>query len=218
MSRLALRLLATLAFSLLLVPAGASAQGGPATRYLRQRHTDVDHIMERQATTDAERTARDAEVTQILVSLLDFDELSHQALAAHWDDLTPAQRTEFTSLLRQLVERNYRTNLERIRDYQVDYTREETIANGVVVHTEAHSRASRREPPIAIDYTMHRVGSDWRVVDVVTDAASLVHNYQQQFHRIITRDGFDTLLTRMRDRLAREGGASGATGGASAPH
>lgn len=193
---------------LLLAPSAAAAQGGPATRYLRTQHEHVDHIMARAATTDAARTARDAEVTAILVDLLDFDELSRRALDTHWAALTPAQQTEFSSLLRQLVERNYRTNLERIRDYAVSYTREESTSNGVVVHTAAQSQTSRREPPVEIAYAMHVAGTEWRVFDVNTDGVSLVHNYQQQFHRIITRDGFDALLTRMRDRLARESGAT----------
>jgi phospholipid transport system substrate-binding protein len=207
-------LIVTLA--LMLVPSLALAQTGPATRYLRQMNERVDHIMERHVTTDADRTARDAEVTTILVDLLDFDELCRRSMDTHWATLTTAQQTEFSAILRQLVERNYRQNLERIREYQVDYTREETTATGVVAHTSAHSRASHREPPIAIDYTMHLVGTTWRVFDVTTDGASLVHNYQQMFHRIITRDGFDALMTRMRDRLAHDGGPVGATSPASA--
>lgn len=207
-----MRLSLLLASALLLVaPSFAAAQGGPATRYLRQQNERVDHLLERHVTTDVERAARDAEITTILVSLLDFDELCRRALDQHWTTLTPAQQTEFSSLLRQLVERNYRANLERIRDYEIDYTREESTANGVVVHTSARSRASRREPPVEIAYSMHLVGADWRVFDVVTDGVSLVHNYQQQFHRIITRDGFDALITRMRDRLAHEAGTPGAT-------
>jgi phospholipid transport system substrate-binding protein len=193
----------------------AAAQGGPATRYVREQNERVNHILDRHVTTDAERASRDAEITRILVDILDFDELCRRALDTHWETLTPAQRTEFSSILRQLVERNYRANLERIRDYQIDYTREETTSNGVVVHMSARSRASRREPPVEMSYSMHLVGSDWRVFDVVTDSVSLVHNYQQQFHRIITRDGFDTLITRMRDRLAHETGSATSTSAAS---
>lgn len=215
-----MRLSLILAFALFFVPSLpsiAAAQGGPATRYVRQQNERVNHILERHVTTDAERTARDAEITTILVDILDFDELCHRALDTHWDTLTPAQRTEFSTLLRQLVERNYRTNLERIRDYQIDYTREETTSSGVIVHMEAHSRASRREPPVEMAYSMHLLGTDWRVFDVTTDGVSLVHNYQQQFHRIITRDGFDALLTRMRDRLAHETGSATATSTATPP-
>jgi len=68
-----------------------------------------------------------------------------------------------------------------------------------------------------MSYSMHLVGSDWRVFDVVTDSVSLVHNYQQQFHRIITRDGFDTLITRMRDRLAHETSATSTSAASPTP-
>jgi phospholipid transport system substrate-binding protein len=202
--RLFSRALSFACFAVLLaLPTLALAQGGPATRYVRQRNEEVDRLLATPASA-----ARDQQITAILTDLLDFSELSRRALGSHWATLTPAQQTEFSSLLQQLVERNYRENLERIRDYQVTYTGEETTADGVVVHMNARSRASRREPAVEIHYSMHLVGSAWRVYDVVTDGASLVRNYQQQFNRIITRDGFDALLTRMRDRLAHPEGAA----------
>lgn len=206
-----MRLSLVLASALVLLPATALAQGGPATRYLHAQNDRVTALLRQHPATDAARTQRETEVTHLLVDILDFDELCRRSLDAHWDGLTPAQRTEFSSILRQLVERNYRSSQERILDYEITYTREETTANGAVVHASARSRASRREPPIEIAYAMHLVGTDWRVVDVTTDGVSLVHTYQQQFHRIITRDGFDALLTRMRDRLAHETGTSGGT-------
>lgn len=201
MIRLA-RVLSIASFVLLILPAMAAAQGGPATRYVRQRNEEVDHLL----STPASPT-RDQQITAILTDLLDFAELSRRALGSHWTTLTPAQQTEFSGLLQQLVERNYRDNLEHIREYQVTYTGEETTADGVVVHMSARSRASRREEPFEINYSMHLVGSSWRVYDVVTNGSDLVRNYQQQFNRIITRDGFDALLTRMRDRLAHPEGA-----------
>ena len=48
---------------------------------------------------------------------------------------------------------------------------------------------------------MIRVGNEWKVVDVATDGVSMVENYRSQFNRIITRDGWDELLTRMQRRL-----------------
>lgn len=206
-----MRLSLVLAALLLFVPAIASAQGGPATRYLREQNEQVTRLLGRAATTPAERATRDSQVTARLVDILDFDELCRRSLDTHWDTLTPAQRTEFSGILRQLVERNYRSSQERILDYQLAYTREETTSNGVTVHMEARSRAARREPPVEISYAMHMVGTEWRVFDVTTDGVSLVHNYQQQFHRIITRDGFDGLMTRMRDRLAHETGGTTTT-------
>lgn len=194
---------ALLALGLLLsVPAGASAQEGSASRFLKQRHDDVSRIMRRTPTTDAERARRSAEVTRILSELLDYEELSRRALGTHWDGRTPQQREQFVALLRQLVERNYEANLERIQDYEVRYTTEDSIADGIVVHTEARSRTERRQPPVEIAYSMHQSGGAWKVFDVNTDGVSLVRNYHTQFNRIISQNGWDELISRMEQRLA----------------
>ncbi len=185
-----------------LAPVAAAQADGPVTRYVRTRHDDVMRIIRRSASTDAERTARSRDVTRILSDLLDYEELSHRALRDHWEGLTAEQRTEFVSLLRQLVERQYESNLERIVDFEVAYTSETSSDAGVVVSTSARSRTERRQPPVEIVYTLHRQGSDWRVYDVTTEGSSMVETYRRQFNRVIRSDGWDGLLTRMRDRLA----------------
>lgn len=178
--------------------ASAEAQGGPATRYLRQRNDEVNELLHQPASD-----ARTAGVTRILNDLLDYEELARRSLGTHWEGRTAAQRTEFVDLLRQLVEQQYQTNLERILDFDITYESEVEIDGGRSVVMEARSRTERRQPPINITYSVHLVGSAWRVFDVTTDGVSMVHNYQQQFNRIISADGWDALLTRMRDRLAR---------------
>jgi phospholipid transport system substrate-binding protein len=179
----------------------SEAQAGPATRYLRERNDEVNELLRRPASAD-----RDAGVTRILSALLDYEELARRSLGTHWDGRTPEQRTEFVSLLQQLVEQQYQSNLERVLDYEISYLSEGEIEGGRSVATEARSRAARRQPPIAITYAVRRDGSAWRVVDVTTDGVSMVQNYQQQFNRYITSDGWDGLIRRMRERLARSSG------------
>lgn len=174
-----------------------AAQGGSASRYLEQRHAEVNRLMRAPASEERSR-----DVTRVLSDLLDYQELSRRALGAHWDTRTPAERERFVTLLRQLVERNYEQNLERIREFEVRYVGEEPTAGGTIVRTEARSRTERRQPPVEIAYSMHLQGSEWRVFDVVTDGVSLVRNYHNQFHRIITQNGWDELIRRMEQRLA----------------
>lgn len=194
----------------LAAPLLAHAQSGAATRYLHGRHDRVAELMRRAATTDAQRATRDGEVTSILSDLLDYDELGRRALGTHWTERTPAEQQQFVGLLRQLVERNYRTNLEHILEFEVAYGTETTLPDGSLVHTSARSREDRRQPAVEIEYSMHLVGEVWRVFDVNTDGVGMVRNYQQQFHRIITTDGWAGLITRMEQRLA-DGAATAST-------
>ena len=41
------------------------------------------------------------------------------------------------------------------------------------------------------------------MIDIVTEGSSLVNNYKSQFHRAIQKDGFEALLKRMKDKLAK---------------
>lgn len=178
--------------------AAAEAQPARAQSYLEGQHERANRIL-----GQSEGAARSRQLTTLLGNLLDFDTLSEAALGAHWEAQPEEARTHFVSLLRQLVERSYQANLEGTLDFEVSYVNAEASGEHVLVQTSARSRANRRAPPITIDYTMRREGRQWRVIDVITDGQSLVQGYRSQFNRIISRDGWDALITRMEQRLSR---------------
>ena len=179
----------------------AFAPPSAAQRALEQNQTRFERVLRRPA-----GPAREREISTLIEGLLDYQELSRRALEAHWAGLTEAQRTEFVDLLKQLVARSYRSNLDRTLQYAVNYESAEAQTGGsVLVRTEARDTNNRRAPAVSIDYTMHQVGGAWRVFDLtIDDGLSMVQNYRRQFDRIVRRDGFDGLLGKMRERLAAE--------------
>jgi phospholipid transport system substrate-binding protein len=156
-----------------------------------------------QLVRQAPGSQRDKQVAAVLDGMIDYDELAKRSLAGHWADLSDAQRKEFTDVLRTLVRRNYERNIKNILDYRVEYLGEEPGAAGVIVHSRASSASNSREEPISIDYQLMKMSSGWRVVDVVTEGSSLVNNYRNQFHRVIQKDGYETLVRRMKEKLAK---------------
>jgi len=192
------------AFSLVSLAVGAtttSAQApAEAQRFLQERNTTVMRLMERPASA-----SRDTELTRMLGELLDYEELSRRALASHWEQRSPAERAEFVAILKQLVERSYRSNLQRTLRYEVRYESAEARGADVLVQTEARNRQNRRAPAVSIDYLVARREGAWRIVDItVDDGMSMVDNYRNQFERILRREGWDGLMTRMRGRLTEE--------------
>ncbi len=179
----------------------ASAQSPNAAKaFLEQRHDQVNQVLQRAA-----GASRDRRLSQLLDDLLDYEALSEASLGEHWASHSESERAEFVSLLKQLVERSYKANLQRTLDYRVDYQSAERRGEKVVVSTSARSRENRRAPAVSIEYEMRPEGRGWRVVNVVTDGQSLVQSYRSQFHRILERDGWDGLLGKMRERLAAGG-------------
>lgn len=200
MQRRRFLLLAALSTVLLagVAPAAADAQANPAEAqaFLTDRHEALRELFAQRASA-----ARNQRLSTLVSELLDLEELSRQALRDHWDSRTPAQREEFVSLLRQLVQEQYERNLERTMNYTVTYDGADVRGQVVTVRTLASSASNRRAPAVSIDYQMVKVGNTWRVFDITTDGVSLVRNYRTQFNRIIERDGWDALIARMRDRL-----------------
>lgn len=192
--------LAAVSLALLAPVPKASAQGS-ARAYLEGQHHEVNRILQAPASNDAARQRRSARLTELLNDLLDYEALAQAALGEHWEQHTPEERAHFVSLLQQLVQRNYETNLERILDFEVSYEGERRRGEDTLVTTSARSRAQRRQPPVEIEYTMRQQGTHWRVVDVTTDGVSMVQNYRNQFTRIISREGWGELIARMEHRL-----------------
>ncbi len=177
--------------------APAAGQTAEARAYLEREHTALQRLMQRPQTS-----ARDERLAEKLTALLDYDELSRQALGEHWESHSVEERNEFVSLLRQLVERNYRENLQRTLSFEIRYEGAEAQSDDVLVRTAARDRNNRRAPPVSIDYLLRRDGRHWRVVDLtVDDGMSMVENYRRQFARILDREGWAGLIGRMRSRL-----------------
>lgn len=196
------RLLPALLALCFLAPSFAQAQPSEAQRFLQQRNDAVMRLLRR-----APSTSRDDELTRTLGDLLDYQELSRRSLASHWGERSEAERTEFVSILQQLVERSYRENLQRTVSYDVRYQNAEARGDDVLVQTEARDRNNRRAPPVSIDYLVQQRGGAWKVVDLTVDGGlSMVDNYRRQFERILRREGWSGLMDRMRSRLS-EGNA-----------
>jgi phospholipid transport system substrate-binding protein len=188
----------------------ASARAQPAPggadprRWVEGRLGAVTRLLAQGSDAGVAATAtRDAQVARILNGMLDIEELGRRALDPHFAQQTPADQAEFVSLLRQLIERNYRRNLESTLSWAVTYGAPTAAADGsAVVPTTARSRTSARTEPVTIDYHLRHRGADWIVYDIVTNRSSLVQSYRDGYTRIVRDRGFPELLRRLRQRVA----------------
>ncbi len=172
----------------------AVADEGSAQDFMKGRQTELASLVRK---SDGQK-----KIATIFDSILDYDAFAQASLKDHWTERSDAERKQFQDLLKQLIQRAYRKNLDRTADYDVRYDGEAREGEGVTVHTVAQSRSNAREEPVSIDYVLHRTAGVWKIQDIVTEGSSLVNNYRQQFNRIIKKDGFPELLNRMKKRLA----------------
>ncbi len=173
-----------------------AAEAAKAEEFIRTKHNKVRRVLRK---PDTPQRAKD--LTKLLGEFLDYERLTRLSLDKEWDKRSPRERERFVSLLRQLVERQYQRNMESTLKYKVKWVGTEPIETGVKVNSSARSVKKKRQPPVAIDYSMSPAGNEWKVFDIFTDEVSLVKNYKRQFRRVINDEGWDGLIDRMEKKL-----------------
>jgi phospholipid transport system substrate-binding protein len=171
----------------------AAAQARPGA-FLKKQDRKLGPLLK-----DTEKNR--AKILKIVNKILDFQTLCKDSLGKHWDTRTETDRTEFTSTLQALIEKNLVSRLKDSRDHKLVYGREEISGKTASVITVIASNDDPRAEKTEIEYKMHKSGKAWSVIDMVTDGVSLVGNYRSQFNKIITEDGWDVLMKKMKDKL-----------------
>lgn len=187
-------------FAITLAPVDAKASDGQGTAVVRKANDTLRALLAEKAVEGSDREkALTAEVTRRLRDFLDIDKLGRLSLQDQLDGLSEEQIQTFTTLLRQLIEQNYLKGLRANLSYEVRYLGEKG-SNTIEVNTEIETLRKGRPYVIRIDYIIRRDGKSLRAYDIITDGVGLVKNYRSQFNRIIAKEGFEGLLSRMRRR------------------
>jgi phospholipid transport system substrate-binding protein len=180
----------------------ALAAEGPGTATVRRANSTLVGLLTQKAVPGSPEERRLAsEMRAKLKTFLDVDELGRRALVDHWSLLDAGQRSEFTNILRALVEASYLKALRNQVQYRVRYLSEKTKGADLVVTTEVDLEQKGGRHALSIDYVLRRDGDSWRAFDVVTDGVGLVENYRAQFNKIIAKEGIPGLLSRMKKKL-----------------
>ncbi|HVP27760.1 MAG TPA: ABC transporter substrate-binding protein [Myxococcota bacterium] len=130
----------------------------------------------------------------------DLDTVSRLVLAKNWNRLDASQQTEFRTEFRQLLLATYG---RRIDDYgqqkvQILGERPEPRGDATVMTKVVGGKNDFR-----VDYRMRPKDGEWRFIDVVVEGVSLVSSYRSQFQELMSKDGPDGLIAKIKETNAR---------------
>jgi len=203
----------TAVFATSITPAEANAEApNPAQDFVAKEHTKLEGLLKQPASV-----SRDSQVNTALDGMVDYDELTRRAFGKPcppgisecknwWDTYSKADQAELTTLLKRLVERNYRKNLQKTLNYDISYRRVAQNGNESRVITEAKAKDKPREPPVRVDYVVlpNSAGKNL-VVDIYTENSSLTKNYYQDFNKMMLNPTQG--LAHVKKRLIEKGNA-----------
>jgi phospholipid transport system substrate-binding protein len=173
------------------------ASAGAATDLVKAKQTVLFDLLKK---SDADSTKK---IGAIFDEMLDYSSLAESSLGSEWTVRSDAEKGQFTDLLKQLVRKAYERNLKKTINFNIEYISESGADGITMVKTKAISKTNTREEPIEIAYKLSQKAGAWRVRDIVTEGVSLVSSYRSQFTKIIKKDGFPTLIQKMKDKLAK---------------
>lgn len=186
-------------------PVARAASKRSASDAMRDANTRLRAMLAKEKPNQPPSPQTAQAVTRELRDLFDIGLLTRRALVDHWAKMTPAQQTAIVDTLREIVERNYISQLRSNLEYKIDYVGEEKAGDEVIVRTVIRAKKNGRPTKIHVDYRLVAVADGWRVYDVITEDVSILDNYRSQFNRIIAKDGVDGLITRMKAKLGKGG-------------
>lgn len=145
----------------------------------------------------------------VIHGTFDMRELCRLALDKHWTEITPEQQNYFVDLMINLLENKAIFSKEQGQQkkgtktlYKVTYEGDKFLNDA---KTKAVAKSLIHIPSetlnIGLDYKLEKTDQGWKIYDVVVDDASLVDNYKFQFDKIISKDGYPTLIHRMESKL-----------------
>jgi phospholipid transport system substrate-binding protein len=138
-------------------------------------------------------------------ALLDFVELSRRVLGPkQWSALSAQQQQELATSLKGLLRASYLSRLMKDgagMPSQVKWGDEHIEGN----EARVMSTVEALNDHFAVEYRLFRAdeGQPWRVYDVVTEDASLVDVYRDQFRKVIAEKGYAGLLETLKARRAK---------------
>lgn len=189
------RLFLMLAFAMTLAAVNIASADISPTDSIRG---SVDGILTILQNKELDQTTRRKEMRKVINGRFDFHAMSQSTLATNWKKASKEQQEEFVTLFSQLIENTYIGRVEAYTDEKVDYPGEKVKGNKAVVATLILTASA----DIPIDYKVYqKKNGEWWVYDVIIEGISLISNYRSSYQDIVSKEGLDGLLAKMRDKI-----------------
>ncbi|MGH7778787.1 MAG: MlaC/ttg2D family ABC transporter substrate-binding protein [Candidatus Binataceae bacterium] len=153
------------------------------------------------------QTDRMTQLRAIAEAHIDFASMARSSVGYHWRALTPEQQAQFIPLFTKFIED---VVLSRIQSYSVqkiqsqlqsttiDFIRQQTNGSDAQVYSTVVTQD--RPDPLKVNYMLRQMNGQWMIYDITVDAISVIANYRNQFNRVINNDGYDKLVTILRQK------------------
>ncbi len=87
--------------------------------------------------------------------------------------------------------------------YKLVWEKESRKPAEAEVFATLHTQRKGKPLDMSIEYRVLHKARGWVVYDVITDEQSLLETYRAEFAKIIKKESFDVLLTKMKSKIKK---------------
>jgi phospholipid transport system substrate-binding protein len=187
--RCAVFILATY-FVTLSVPALAS--GAKASDELKGTIEEVLMIVNDESLKKDADIRRDR-IQETVAKRFDYRQMGIRSLKEVWSRISEEEQGRFTRLFKRLLGNAYLSQIESLKEGEIDFADENIKGKYALVKTRVRSKSKTTD----VDYKMVHKEEGWMVYDFVVNGVSMVQNYHVQFTKALSKNTFGELLKRM---------------------
>ena len=131
----------------------------------------------------------------------DFERITRAAAGRNWNKASAEEKKELIGQFSKLLIRTYASAIANLKDLDIRIkgSRVNAPDKDVTVRTEMVGRPQ----PVAIDYSLGKVGKDWKFYDVTVEGVSLISAYRDEFTTIIGTSGVAGLIEQLKAKNAK---------------
>jgi len=175
----------------------ANSEVNAAEKYVLDVTTSIVGLLKQnKAQYTADEKALNAMVRREVLPFIDFTAMSKLTLGKHWRSASESQKTRFINAFREMLVRSYAKTM-------IDYEGAKIKAGNsapnkkpgyVTVRTMVTPSGGSA---IAANYSLRKIGNDWKAYNVEIAGINLITNFRTNFTREVSAKGLDALITRL---------------------
>jgi len=137
------------------------------------------------------------QVEELAYERFDFELISRLVLARNWQRFSPQQKTDFIDAFKKHLSATYRDTLDSFKDETIAIASSRAEKNGDVT---VMTRVKGATGDTTVDYRLRKSDVGWRGIDVIIEGVSLVQNFRSQAQEIVSAEGPEGLIQKLRDK------------------
>jgi phospholipid transport system substrate-binding protein len=130
----------------------------------------------------------------------EFEAVSQIALGGHWKKLDKQQKTAFVEKLTELSIATYAAQFNSYGGEAFKYDSNQDLKNDRLLIR--YFLTSPNDKPIKFEYMVNELNGQWRIINIIVDGISDLALKKAQYTSVIDREGFDSLLNKLSQKIA----------------